>query len=505
MKKYILFIYALLVIGFLGCKDWLDINHNPDAIEDLPSADRLLPAAEVGIANNLMGWNFGFGGGVWVQYWTQSYTASQFKSLCEYQPEDFNTAYTSLLREPMPDLNRIIVMTQDDENRGYYFIAEALSIFGWQIISDVWGDMPYFEAFNGSEGLLHPAQNTQQEIYADLKIRINNLLSIDLSNASIENTSVDFIFGGDMAKWKEFANSLKLKLMLRLSETGEYNNAEVLSFIQSADLLTDYSASIPGSIWDDSMEGKRHPMREFQAGGANYLSTNIIACKSFIDYLSSIGDPRINTLFSTGTKGAFFGDFSTKNVDSDGNGTSDDEESYAKANFTGSMDIPLISAWEVNFNMAEVYARAGNDAAAKASYEAGIRASLAQHGITNTSIITAGAAWQSSGSTEDKIKQITMQRWIANCNYQHIEAFMDRNRTKYPAVNEINIAADRQAAWNNFPVGELTISVEGRGTLNGNLPAAPTYPSAYIMRNNNSPSQKANVGVRVWWNQKTGK
>lgn len=501
MKSKILIIWSFLVL-LTACGDWLDVNHNPDAVEEISNPEILLPAAEVGIANNLMGWDFGFGGGFWVQYWTQAYTASQFKTLCEYLPESFGSAYNSLMSEPLTDLKRIKDMSQSDENKGYYFVAEALSVFAWQIVTDVWGDMPYSEALQAEDGITSPKQDKGEDIYADLLSRVNALLAMDLSGASIDKTQ-DLIFEGDLSKWYSFANSLKLKLKIRLSETDKYNNAEVLSFINSADLLAQ-SAKIPGKIWNDAMEGKRHPMREFQAGGANTLSTNVIASKSFIDYLVVNDDPRLSKLFS-GTKGAFFGDFDSK-IDSDGNGTADDKETYATAVFTGNMDLMLMSDWEVNFYVAEVYARAGQHALAKEYYEKGVKASLAQHGISDYSILdTGGYAKWVDGTMESEIKQIAMQKWVANCNYQHIESFLERNRTKYPAVNEINIGANRENAWTNFPVGDLTISVKGRTLLNGNLPASPLYPETYIMRNTNSPDQKANVGQKVWWNKKSGK
>lgn len=504
MKKYILIILSVffILLTSVSCEDWLDVNHDPNALEEIPDAKVLLPAAQVGIANNLMGWDFGFGGAFWVEYWTQSYTASQFKSLTEYLPQEFNTAYQSLMREPMTDLKRIILMSAEDENKGYYFIAEALSIFTWQIITDVWGDMPYFEALRADEGILHPAQDTGAAIYDDLMVRVNTLLETDLSSSSVSPES-DFIFEGDLDQWYRFANSLKLKLMIRLSETPGYNNANVLSFIESANLLNT-SAKISGSVWTDAMEGKRHPMREFQAGGANYFSTNVIASKNFIDYLSVNQDPRLSTLFN-GTKGAFYGDFDSKE-DSDGNGTTDDNETYATVNFSGDMDLMIMSDWEVSFYIAEVYARASDNTSAREYYESGVIASLIQHGISDTNIIDAGgyAEW-TDGTIEQNIKQIAMQKWVANANYQHIESFLERNRTKYPSVNEINIETDRRGANDNFPVGDLTISVKGRALLNGNLPASPLYPSSYMFRNNNAPSQKANVGEKVWWNLKVGK
>lgn len=503
MKSKLLIIFSVIIMLFtaVSCNDWLDVNHDPNALEQIPDAKVLLPAAEIGVANNLMGWDFGFAGAFWVEYWTQSYTASQFKSLTEYLPQEFNTTYQSLMREPLTDLKRIKTMTAEDENRGYYFVAEALSIFTWQIITDVWGDMPYSEALRGDEGLLHPVQDKGQDIYTDLMKRVDALLDIDLNNSFIDS-KFDYIYEGDLDAWYRFANSLKLKLMLRLSETPQYNNGTVLSFIQSADLLLS-SAKIPGTVWNDAMEGKRHPMREFEAGGANYFSTNVIASKNFIDYLNINADPRLTKLF-TGTKGAFYGDFDSKE-DSDANGTTDDKEAYAKVVFAPNMDLMLMSDWEVNFYIAEVYTRASQNVQAKNYYEKGVTASLNQHGITDTNIIESGYAAWVTGTVEQNIKQIAMQKWVANANYQHIESFLERNRTKYPSVNEINIEANRRAAFENFPVGDLTISVKGRALLNGNLPASPLYPNSYIFRNTNAPEQKANVGQKVWWNVKAGK
>jgi hypothetical protein len=164
----------------------------------------------------------------------------------------------------------------------------------------------------------------------------------------------------------------------------------------------------------------------------------------------------------------------------------------------------LMSDWEVNFYIAEVYARAGSSKA-KDFYEAGVKASLSQQNISDFSIIETGYAKWMGGNTETQIKQIAMQKWVANCNYQHIESFLERNRTKYPSVNNVDIVTNRTEAWSNFPVGDLTISVKGRALLNGNLPASPLYPETYMFRNNNAPAQKANVGEKVWWNQKQGK
>ena len=505
-KIFIAALASLLLVFNWGCEDYLDVNRDPNVLGDIPDAKVLLPSAEVGLANQLMGWDFGFGGAYWVQYWTQSYTASQFKTLCEYQDVSFGTAYGELTAGVLADLNRIKKLTAEDpDSKGLYFVAEALSIYTWQIITDVWGNVPYFEALRGDDEISSPKFDTGEAIYADLENRIDALLAMDMTGASLEG-KYDFIYAGNLTDWTRFANALKLKLMIRQSETAGYNNAEVLAFIQSANLLVK-SAKIDGDIFDDTQEGKRHPMREFQEGGANYLTTNVIACRSFTEYLTVNSDPRIASLFGTITggvyQGAFFGDFDSKD-DADLDNISDDKESYSKAVFSANQDIMIMSNWEVDFYIAEVYARA-SDPLAKTYYDRAVTASLAQHGITNTAIIGAGGSveWQNL-SIEQNIEQIALQKWVAYANYQHIESLLERNRTKYPAVDPVDVKLNRNAVHTAFPVGNLTISVNGRAKLNGNLPASPIYPDALINRNVNAPGQKANVGEKVWWNKKAG-
>ena len=505
MKKYIISAFALFTLFTTsGCQDWLDVNHDPNVLEEIPDGKVLLPAAEVNLGNSLMGWDFGFAGGFWSEYWTQKYTASQFKSICEYTETSFSTAYSNLTAGVLKDLKEIKTVAEESGNTGNYFVAEALSIYTWQILTDVWGSIPYSEALQGAEGIVSPKFDAGEEIYADLMARVDALLQTDLDGAQIDG-EYDFIYGGDLGKWQLFANSLKLKLMMRLSETSGYNNATVVSFVDNNAFLTQ-SACIPGSYWSDGQEGKRHPMREFEAGGAGYLTTNVIACKNFLDYLANNNDPRLDRLFKiadtkTGWRGAFFGDFDSKEA-SDGS-TSDDQVKYCTIRFTGDMDLMIMSNWEVCFFMAEAYARAGRHADAKAAYEQGVKASLSQHGISDHSILDDGyAAWK-DGTVEEEIKQIAMQKWVANANYQHIESFLERNRVKYPAIYDVDIKMDRPGAYADLKiVGNLTVSVKGRARLNNSLPASPIYPTTILTTNENSPEQKQNIGEKVWWNQK---
>lgn len=493
-----------------GCDDYLDINTDPNVLADTDEAKIILPSAEVNLAHTLMGWDLGFAGGYWSEYWTQSYTASQFKTLCEYEDTSatsFENAYEEFTSGVLIDTKRIKELSEASGEPGYTYISEALAIFTWQVMVDLWGDIPYSETLQGNAGLTAPVFDDATTIYADLETRIDALLTTDISTLPSIDEKFDFIFAGDFTKWEQFANSLKLKLMMRQSETPTYDNSAVITFINSASFLTESAKIIGADYWDDAQEEKRHPMREFEEGGAAYLSTNVIGCKTFIDYLNNNNDPRLDALFTApddGHEGAYFGDFDSKE-DSDSDGIDDEDEDYSEAIFAADTDLIVMSAWEINFFIAEAYARASDLTTAKTYFDLGVTASLAQNGLTDTSIITSGYATWVDGTTEENIEQIAMQKWVANANYQHIESFIDRNRTKYPAVSEIDIKLDRQDAYLNFPVGNLTISVNGRDKTNGNLPSAPIYPTDVLNRNINAPSQKTDLLEKVWWDQKAGK
>jgi len=505
-RKIIILSLAFLSAFTWSCDSFLDVNQDPNVLNNIPDEKVLMPAAEIGLANQLMGWDFGFGGAFWVEYWTQKYSASQFKSLCEYSETSFGSAYSELTAGVLNDLERMKQVSETSTDKGNYYVAEALQIFTWQILTDVWGNVPYFEALKGNTGVLSPKFDDGKVIYADLMTRIDALLAMDISAYSVDK-KYDFMFAGDLTKWKAFATSLKLKLMMRVSETADYNNASVISFIEASTFL-DISAKISGSVWKDDDEGKRHPMREFQEGGASNLSTNVIGSKNFIDYLDTNSDPRLETLFTKGGSahlGAFFGDFDSEE-DSDANGTNDDKEVYSQAKFEATTDLVVMSAWEINFYIAEAYARASNFTLAKSYYDKGVKASLSQHGISDDAIILAGgyAEWKAT-AVEEAIKAISMQRWVANAKYQHIESLLERNRTKYPAVSELDIRKNRNAAFNNFPVGMLTVSVAGKAKTNGFLPTSPIYPQSLLYRNTSAPAQKVDLLEKVWWNKKAGK
>ncbi|NJO89969.1 MAG: SusD/RagB family nutrient-binding outer membrane lipoprotein [Chloroflexia bacterium] len=503
-SKLIYLSFVAIIISLAGCSDYLDINEDPNNLKELQSYEPVIPVSQVNIGNALMGYEMGITGAFWAQYWTALHTHGQFKAVDDYDEDDFNNAYSNLVSSALTDLKAVI--DNSEPGTGSYLIGEALSIFAWQIVTDTWGDVPYFEALRGDEQLYSPKFDAQRDIYVDLLARIDALLAMDFSDAEFESR-LDFIYEGDIESWLEFARSLKLKLMIRVSETDLYNNAAALAFIQQGGFITSNAKlgelSDGSVIWDDK-DGKRHPMVEIESSTS--LKGTTIASRTIIDYLIVNNDPRIDMLFvapAGGHQGGFQGDYDST-FDTDGDGVTDDKESYSYADFDVNADLVLMSTWEINFYIAEVYARA-NDPQAKTYYDAAVAASLDFWGASGSITgATEYAEWV-DGTVEEEIKQIAMQKWVSYCKVQHMEAVYERNRTKYPSVNLIDIESDRLFANANFPTGDFTLSVEGRAKLNQNVPSTPIYPNAVITRNTTNPKQKGSLGEKVWWDKKSGR
>ncbi len=475
-------IYASAIVAAslatTGCSNWLDVNQNPNYPAEVPM-EQLLPGIEVGTGYYGMAWDNLFYCGVYNQYFAQAQGASQFKSTERFENEDFAYTYRNYLTSVLSEAQRL--KSGVSENSPYAMIAELISVFCWQNIVDTWGGVPYTEALNPT--IFEPAFDKPEDIYADLIKRVDGVIS-NISAGFYEgaiNGTYDFVFGGNLDNWSRFANSLKLKLAHRLSNTDAYNNEQLLQFVESSSFL-ETSAMIKQSAWS-SKAGKMYPADEYANGG--YFTKNVNASRSIVAYME--GDPRLEAVF-TKVDGAVLGRLQ---------GSYDTEGKYSQVNLAGIVkNIPLISVWEVDFDIAEVYLISGKMDKAKEYYEKAVAASFAYWNLSGQeTIVTDGyAKWQDN--KEEDFKNICLQRWASFLFTQHAEAFFEINRTGYPAVSGITEAS---ALDDNFPKGMLIQPV--CGTVVGNRrPQSLLIPAAYVQGlNSNAPTRQSDITRKIFW------
>jgi len=504
----ILTVAAVLSISAMtSCEDWLDINHSPNSPEKVPAVS-LLPGVEIATAYNSMTFDYLTNVGIYNQYFTQSSGSDFFLSVEEFDPEDASNSYLNYYSKILN--NAQALLKSQDDNSPYKMIAELISIYAWQNVVDTWGDVPYSEALQAPE-IINPHFDKAEDIYKDLVSRINAVIANYESGkyTGVVNYLYEPIFSGEIENWALFANSLKLKLMLRYVNSSDYNNDEVLTFVKEHKFLTEFSAQLDKSIWG-SQKGKYYPADEFE-NDMQLFTNYLVASRTIVNYLDKNSDPRLAKYF-TKVKNAdgddyFYGkpqnSFITRKNDGEAQGK------VSKLNFkTLVRNIPLISNWETNFNIAEVYLRAGDDAMANEHYTKGVIENLEYWSISDNSIVDVDgyAKWDEGQDLNSGLKQISMQRWLSFYMTQHAEAFFERQRLGYPQVSMADpskFAVDPSDPDETFPTGYFTIGLDGSALPEGVMPSSFVYPlDNCLSLNTNAPAQKPDMTVKLFWHLK---
>lgn len=108
----------------------------------------------------------------------------------------------------------------DNPNKSYQGISLILQSWLHSMLTDTYGDVPYFEANKGKDGIYQPVFDRQRDIYLDMFEKLEEANELLKENQAIV-TSSDPIYNGDIAKWRRFGNSLYLRLLLRISGKSE--------------------------------------------------------------------------------------------------------------------------------------------------------------------------------------------------------------------------------------------------------------------------------------------
>ncbi|MEX0275538.1 MAG: SusD/RagB family nutrient-binding outer membrane lipoprotein [Flavobacteriaceae bacterium] len=359
-------------------------------------------------------------------------------------------------------------------------------------LTDLYGDVPYSEAGQAViGGILKPKYDRQSDIYADMLKELEESAAA-LGSGTSEFGSADLYYGGDLAKWKKLANSLMLRLGLRLIK------------VDAAAAQSWATKAIAGGVMEsnDDIAYVQHtpgPEGINKNGNGEVFSAdgNMRMSKTFIDFLQD--DPRLPILAARRSDG------STAAADLKGlpNGLDsqllmdatgeENTDLYAEPNrsiITGE-DAPMFfqTYAEVAFMLAEAAERwglAGGDPAPH--YEAGVRAAMKMLEIYGAAAAIDDAAIDAylvakPFDPANALEQINTQYWAATFLNEY-EAFANWRRTGYPVLVAVN-----------YP-GNVT---------NGTIPRRLTYSTSE--QSNNKENYEAALAAqgpdelttRVWW------
>jgi hypothetical protein len=209
---------ASALVAFTGCKKYVDVNDNPNIAISTTASFTFTGALGSTYRNQVSG-NVHITPGTWTGLYghSTSFTGGGNEKTYEYTTADFN-AFDGLF----DNLTDYEYVKKNADKDGVAFLKEPANVmqcYVYQQLVDLYGDVPYEAAFKGTENIL-PGYKPQKDIYEDLVKRLDAAMTA--MNAAIWPTdaailAVDIFFQGNKANWVRFANTLKLRILMRQS------------------------------------------------------------------------------------------------------------------------------------------------------------------------------------------------------------------------------------------------------------------------------------------------
>lgn len=492
MKKIIYTIVVLLV--FASCDNGFEeLNVDPTKSSQIEANSKFTAALLRTSGERYEAWR--------ANLIYQSTMMQHFASTAGYWSGDkytWNKGYAASLFDryysgPVKAIEDILVQLREEgKPEEMIAIARIWRVTIYSRLTDVYGDIPYSEAGKGYlEGNLNPKYDAQSAIYADMLKELEESAAALGSGDSAWGGS-DIIFSGDQGKWKKYANSMMLRLGLRLIKVDPAGAQSWATKAISGGVMTSNSdiAYIQHTPGPEGIN-KNGNGEVFSADGNPRMS------KTFIDFLQ--GDPRLPILAARRS------DASTASADLKGlpNGLDgdllleatgeDNTNAYAEPNrgiITGE-DAPMFfqTYAEVELMLAECAERwglAGGDV--EGHYNAGVTAAMKYLGIYGTAADIADADITSyltnnPFDSANALEMIGNQYWAATFLNEY-ETFANWRRTGYPVLTPTN-----------YPGNET----------NGTIPRRLTYPTSEQTANAasyaaaNAAQGPDVLTTRVWW------
>jgi hypothetical protein len=204
---------AFLLLFSAGCTKRFDtINQNPNSPQQVENVQLLLPAI---IINSVRNYAYAaqFQASTCGDYYANQYT-SQFSDA--WTASQTESSFLWNLFNQLKDVENYRLLSIEQGDRNNEGVALVLRCWMFQVMTDNFGDMPYSQAVQGkTSGNFEPAYDKQEDIYSAL------MDSLKAANTLLANgedpINSDILMGGSAMRWREFANGLRLRLLMRMS------------------------------------------------------------------------------------------------------------------------------------------------------------------------------------------------------------------------------------------------------------------------------------------------
>jgi hypothetical protein len=412
----------------------------------------------------------------------------------------FNDSYSNIM-QPWSSIKSAV----ETKNPGVYAMATILKVEGMSRITDMYGPIPYTQFGSGALQLPYDSQkDVYYKFFDELDAAISTLTELYNSNNSLTlMKKYDFIYSGKVVNWIKFANTLKLRLAMRIS------------MVDPAKAQTEAESAVNHVV--GVMFGSSDSAVLTQSSDLTFLNPLWEICYSFDDirmgatmdsYMNGYKDPRLSKYFVATVDNKYRGIRNGIRINA-----SYSSAPFSKLNFASGDGMHWMNAAEAYFLRAEGAVRGWNmNGEAKDLYESGVKTSFNFWGASGvdayladdtsvpaayTDTITKGNSaaalgditikWDEDATTAQKIERIITQKWIATYPDGQ-EAWSEFRRTGYPKIFPNKV---------NYSSGKIKTNVQVR-----RLP----FPSTEYSNNATNVAAAVkllggadNGGTRLWW------
>ena len=442
--------FAIIIIALIapGCsKNYLDVNNDPNRVTgDNITPELIFTQAAVTTGIRMVGGQAGSEGAVtdvqfaenWVGYMSGTGDFASNGPISTYNL-DFTFADNSWKRDYALLADLYAVKTKSLVANGDTVLAGAAMILSakvWQEMVDAFGDIPYSQAFQPNT-YSHPQYDNAQDIYNSLLLSLDTAINFMQQNAPSSFAATDVVNGGDQTKWIHFANTLKLRLLIRQSEVAGFDPSVEINKIQNNGSVLGAGESVSVNPGYSNSQAKQSPFY----GNYGYTPTGNAAAQGWgannyiLSILQASSDPRIARFFTLSSTGGYLGgDFGLYN----GNPTSSQISYFGDALVRSpDQDQWIYPSYESLFLKAEAIARGWMEGDAKTAFEDAITESFVWLGVPDAQNAAATyiadnpdiADWSNAGTSADsKDKFVVYQKYIANTCIDPRESWADERR-----------------------------------------------------------------------------
>jgi hypothetical protein len=458
MKKILIVLLSCILIDISGCKKYIDVNQNPNQPTSVGEAQILAPV-EVDISSSLFAGNVASIVQEYMQVAALNQVAPDAGTYLMYNT-DMDGDWANLYSTCLVNLVKLNQMAEKDGKSNYSGIAKILTAYCLGTGTDLWGDIPYSQAFEGITNLT-PKFDAQKDIYAQIQSLLDAGIADIAKGNSIVPSGDDYIYAGDMTKWTKFAYTLKARYYMHLTKAPGYTAATqaqlVLSALQNGMQSNDddFKMAYPGAA------GQENPWQQ------NFISAStLVLANTVVDGFKTRNDPRLSIMVAPATNTGLYTGLP------EGITSINSLEDYSRpGDFYGAAGATnyIVNYSEALFLKAEATLITSGYASAQPIYRAAVMSHMNKLGVSAVNANTYLSSRTLNSSNAEQL--IIEEKNIAN--FLSLENFNDYRRTGFPVLPPVPNALST-------------------------VPRRVLYPEVEII-SNPQPQESAKLTDRVWW------